>query len=184
MHAKTAGAVSSPLLVALGRGVYVMNFQELGSIGEFVSGIAVVVSLVYLAFQIRQNTRQIDENTKAAQAAAFDSSITHTFSARQTILENADVARIYLQGSNNPDALSEEDRLRYRLTLHNILWSIWNMQSQAEIGELSSETWEAQLATLERIVRTPGFSWFWVNYGREFGPSFQRIVTDLQGRIT
>ena len=161
-----------------------MNWQELGSIGEFVSGIAVVVSLVYLAFQIRQNTRQINENTKAAQASAFDSSITHTFMARQTILENADVARIYLEGSNNPDSLSEEDRLRFRLVLHNVLWAIWNMQSQAEVGELSSETWEAQLATLERIVSTPGFSWFWRNYGREFGPSFKRIVTELKGKST
>jgi hypothetical protein len=48
-----------------------LSWQDLGSIGELVGAVAVVISLVYLAFQIRQNTRQIDENTKAAQASAF-----------------------------------------------------------------------------------------------------------------
>jgi len=159
-----------------------LSWQDLGGIGELVSAAAVVVSLVYLAFQIRQNTRQIDENTKAAQAAAFDSSINHTFMARTVIIENEDLARIYLEGSKAPEALSDEELLRYRLILHNILWSIWNMQSQARVGELYSETWNAQLATLERIVSTPGFRWFWANYSQEFGASFQRIVGDLEAR--
>ena len=34
-----------------------MSFSDLSSIGSFVSGIAVVVSLVYLSLQIRQNTK-------------------------------------------------------------------------------------------------------------------------------
>jgi len=159
-----------------------LSWQDLGSIGELVSAVAVVISLVYLAFQIRQNTRQIEENTKAAQATAFDSSINHTFNARAVIIENEDLARIYLEGSNAPESLSEKDLLRYRLILHNILWSIWNMQSQAQVGELSSETWSAQLATLERIVSTNGFQWFWANYSQELGPSFRRIVADLEAK--
>jgi hypothetical protein len=159
-----------------------MNLQNLGTIGELVSAIAVVASLFYLAFQIRQNTRQIDENTKAAQAAAFDSSIAHTFMARQTIVENADVARIYLQGSNDPNSLSDEDRVRYRLIVHNILWALWNMLSQARVGELYSETWDAQIATLDRIVSTPGFRWFWDNYSQEFGASFRAIVANIEAK--
>ena len=156
-----------------------MNWDAIGAVGEVLGAVAVVVSLVYLAFQIRQNTRQIDENTKAAQAAAFDSSIGHTFKARQAIAENADVARIYLEGSNDPDSLSDEDRVRYRLIVHNVLWSLWNMQSQSQVGELASETWNTQLATLRRIISTPGFRWFWENYSQEFGASFQGIVEDL-----
>jgi hypothetical protein len=157
-----------------------LGVQDLGSIGELISAIAVVISLVYLASQIRQNTRQIDENTKAAQAAAFDSSISQTFVARQMIIENEDVAGIYLKGGSDPEALSDEDLLRYRLIMHNILWSLWNMQSQAQVGELSAETWNAQLETLRRIVDSKGFEWFWASYSGEFGSSFQRVVAELQ----
>ena len=34
-----------------------MTLEDLGNLGEFVGAIGVVVSLVYLALQIRQNTR-------------------------------------------------------------------------------------------------------------------------------
>ena len=49
-----------------------MSLEDLGNIGEFVAAVAVVVSLIYLAVQIRQNTRQVDVNTTALQRAAFD----------------------------------------------------------------------------------------------------------------
>lgn len=49
-----------------------MNWGAVGTIGEIVGAVAVVITLVCLAMQIRQNT-------KAVQAAAIDSA-THTFS--------------------------------------------------------------------------------------------------------
>ena len=156
-----------------------MSWQDLGSLGEIIGAIAVVLSLVYLAFQIRQNTRQIDQNTKAARATAFDSSIAHTMVARQAIFENAEVARIYHDGSIDPESLSEHDRLRYRLIVHNVLWSIWNLQSQAQVGGLAAETWQAQLMILRRIMSSKGVQWFWANYREEFGASFQEEVAQI-----
>lgn len=155
-----------------------MSWQDLGSIGESVSAVAVVISLVYLAFQIRQNTNQIEQNTKTARATAFDSSISQAMVARQTIFENEDVARIWHKGSQDPETLSEEELLRYRLVVHNVLWSIWNIQSQAQVAELSSETWQAQLAILRRLFMSKGVQWFWANYGQEFGASFHRVVEE------
>jgi hypothetical protein len=144
-----------------------------------ISAIAVVLSLVYLAFQIRQNTSQIDQNTKAARASAFDSSIGHAMVARQAIFENEDVARIYHEGAIDPDSLSEHDRLRYRLMVHNVLWSLWNLQSQSQVGGLATETWEAQLVILRRMMSSKGVRWFWSNYREEFGESFQKEVATI-----
>ena len=42
--------------------------QLLGNFGEFVGAIAVVVTLGYLAIQIRQNTRSQDQSRKAVVA--------------------------------------------------------------------------------------------------------------------
>ena len=36
-----------------------MTIQDLGSIGELIAAIATIFTLVYLAFQINQNTRAI-----------------------------------------------------------------------------------------------------------------------------
>lgn len=48
-----------------------MTIIELGALGEFVGAIAVVVTLVYLAAQIRHNTRVMQENERLALAQTY-----------------------------------------------------------------------------------------------------------------
>ncbi len=156
-----------------------MSWQDLGSIGELVSAVAVVVSLIYLAYQIRQNTGQIDQNTKAVRASAIDSSIGHAMDTRQAIFESADVARILRSGHLDPNALTEDDLTRYRLMLHNIMWTFWNIYSQAKYAELGSEIWDAQIPAILRILVTPGARWFWDNYSQEFEVSYRNEVNRM-----
>ena len=39
-----------------------MNWEAIGAVGETVGGIGVIVTLIYLAIQVRQNTRNIHDN--------------------------------------------------------------------------------------------------------------------------
>jgi hypothetical protein len=48
-----------------------MTIMELGALGEFVGAIAVVVTLAYLAIQIRQNTRGMEEARRLALAQTY-----------------------------------------------------------------------------------------------------------------
>lgn len=48
-----------------------MTIIELGALGEFLGSIAVLATLVYLAVQIRQNTRSMEESRKLALAQTY-----------------------------------------------------------------------------------------------------------------
>ena len=48
-----------------------MTISELGALGEFVGAIAVVVTLAYLAAQIRHNTRVMKDNERLALAQTY-----------------------------------------------------------------------------------------------------------------
>ena len=48
-----------------------MTLQDWGSIGEVIGALAVVVTLIYLAKQIRQNTHAMDEGRKLALAQTY-----------------------------------------------------------------------------------------------------------------
>ena len=48
-----------------------MTIIELGALGEFLGSIAVLATLVYLAMQILQNTRTMDESKKLALAQTY-----------------------------------------------------------------------------------------------------------------
>ena len=54
-----------------------MTVQDLGSIGEFVAAIATLATLIYLALQIRQNTKTVRASahhamTESATSIAFE----------------------------------------------------------------------------------------------------------------
>jgi len=48
-----------------------MTITELGALGEFVGAIGVVITLIYLAIQIRQNTRAMEESRRLALAQTY-----------------------------------------------------------------------------------------------------------------
>ena len=149
-----------------------MDWEAAGAIGEIIGALAVFLTLIYLATQIRQNT-------KAVQASAVDASISKVTSVRQSIYENAEVAGIYVKGTANPDDLDEESRFRFRVLMHNIFLAISNIYSQTSFAGLSTSTWESQLVILTRVVTTPGGRWFWKEYRLEFDDTFREQVDTI-----
>jgi len=75
-----------------------MDITTLAAWGEFIGGIAVVVSLVYLASQIRQNS-------KLLQVSATSTTAQITMSQMEMLCEDSEVCRIYYAGCRNPDSL-------------------------------------------------------------------------------
>jgi len=134
--------------------------------------LAVLVTLVYLAMQIRQNT-------KSVQAAAVDSANSQVSRIREVIFADADVANMYRRGTEDPASLSQDDTIRYRLLIHNIMLSLSNSITQASVSGLSKTGSEVELPILCRVVATAGGRWFWDAYRDEFEESFQRIIDDI-----
>jgi hypothetical protein len=146
-----------------------MDWEAASAIGQIIGALGVFLTLVYLALQIRQNT-------KAVQASAVDASISKVTSVRQSIYENADVCEIYAKGLVAPDDLDEESQTRFRILMHNILLAISNIYSQTHLAGLSSSMWESQLVLLRRVVTSPGGQWFWKEYQLEFDENFRRQI--------
>jgi hypothetical protein len=83
-----------------------VTLNELGSLGEFISGIAVVVTLIYLAVQIRHNTR-------AVRSSMHHAMIESTLRIAESVSDTADVGRIVLKADEGFDSLTKEERIRY-----------------------------------------------------------------------
>lgn len=85
-----------------------MSLSDLASLGSFISGIAVLTSLIYLALQVRQ--------TKRNQQIA----IRHTRASRvvelHLALADAGVANAWLHGVGSPEDITTEDSVDRRWT--------------------------------------------------------------------
>ncbi len=75
-----------------------MDITTLAVWGEFLGGVAVVASLIYLASQIRQNSRLLRTSTAAATSAT-------TTAVNTLIVQDPEVARIYSAGIADRSAM-------------------------------------------------------------------------------
>ena len=153
------------------------SIQDLGAAGEFVGAIGVVVTLVYLAYQIRQNTIQLEQGTLAARAAAQNASNTALRETRSSIFESEEMSEIFHIGNSNPEDLGEVSRLRYRLAMQNVTDVMLEIHAQTLATGFSPETWNTQGQTLvERILATSGGQWFWATFGHNYPSDFRGEV--------
>lgn len=141
--------------------------QLLGNYGEFVGAIGVVVTLAYLAVQIRQNTR-------ALRAASIDSMTQFANDIRSNLFTDPEITAIYMNGLRDVDNLNDLERERFRLLMTNALWALWNAYTQAQLGD--TQSWDAQKPLLRRFLSQPGGDWFWRTYKNEFSLDFQAEV--------
>jgi hypothetical protein len=156
------------------------TIQDLGAAGEFVGAIGVVVTLVYLAYQIRQNTTQLEQNTRTTRAAAQNASNVALRETRASIFESADVAEIFQRGNSNPEDLGDVPKLRYRLLMQNVTEVMLEIYTQTMATGFSPETWHTQGHSLvERIMTTPGGQWFWATFRDNYPSAFRAEVDQV-----
>ena len=81
-----------------------MTLQDWGSIGELVGGVAVIASLVYVGFQVRQNTSAVRANS----AQSFTDSIN---SVQLSVTSSVETAHAWLRFNEEPESLTAVDRV-------------------------------------------------------------------------
>jgi hypothetical protein len=97
-----------------------MTIQDWGAFGEIVGAVAVVASLVYLAVQIRQNTRQLSHSIEAARIASLERNIESSNHLREILILNPDLAELWLSGLEDFCSLKGVERIRFEMLLRNI----------------------------------------------------------------
>lgn len=136
-----------------------MTLQDFGAMGEVVGALAVVVTLIYLAKQIGQNTHAMEEARKLALAQTYQ---IRSDALQEMLIHAADSAHIgpiiikltelgYPADVAALDKLSDMERGRFRMW-HIAQQTHWdNMHYQFQQGYLDPEYYED--AFKERVVR-------------------------------
>ncbi len=146
-----------------------MTLQNLGNLGEFIGAIAVVISLVYLAAQIRQNTRALHSSSYAQSAEQL-------WLVNLAVAQDHDLARI-LAEFNAGKPLSLEDSVRLESILNPLFFGMENLYRQYERGLLDSDTWENVVQNMPRMAPTT------LDRLREReGPLAKRLLAHLESR--
>ena len=153
-----------------------MNLEDLGNVGEFVGAIAVVVSLLYLAIQIRQNTRSL-------RSSAHQSITVHIAELNRTIVENREIASILERGFRDLALLSDEEQRRFNAYNSARFRHYDNLYYQYRTGMLEESQWNGLSNLLAFHLLQPGLKSWWRDVIPFYSVEFVEYVNDLQKRI-
>ena len=159
-----------------------MTLQDLGNLGELIGAIAVVISLVYLAIQIRQNTKTLRTST---YQAVLDSSR----SDNELVLVHPHLERVFRVGRRDPAALTDEERPLFRHLVSQLLLNHETLFLQHQHGIIDDDLWRRRQISLQALVSQPGVRQWWAGRGsgnvrRSFDNGFQELVDSLLGKVT
>jgi len=153
-----------------------MSWQELGALGEAVGGIGVILSLIYVAYQIRQSSHQIEQNSRHIEASAY-ASTNQVFTDWQSMLaENEDLARIWLR-AHRGEEFEGEEQVRFNSLIQVLFSALENNFVQCSLGTVKRDTLTIMGDDIARLLSRPAGAKWWERQGpRSFSPEFRTAI--------
>ena len=143
-----------------------MTLDQLANIGEIIGSIAVIISIVYLAIQIRTNTEA--ERTLTYQAVVSD------FGAlNNTMASTPELSHLFVEAMEDYHQLSSDEKARISQLFFQCFRYFENMFYQHRKGYLDEEVWIGWKRMMLTYYSRPGFQTWWEHrkdvYSEPFG---------------
>ena len=148
-----------------------MSLEDLGNLGEFVGAIAVVASLIYLAVQVRQNTRSV-------RASTYQAVVSASADINAMIAQDETLARIFRLGLADVSELTDDERMRLDFFLGQWFNMFENLYLQREHGTIDAEFFDAKRDLILRWLSQPGLKKWWNNRSYMYARRFRDFVSE------
>jgi len=150
-----------------------MNWEAIGAVGEAVGAIAVVVTLAYLAMQIRRNTGA----TRAASHLAVIEALNQGNLAQA---RDAELAQIWVSGLKDRGVLTEVERQRFDslcLAYFHVFDSLWY---SAKVGTAERDLLLSEEKGFVYLMDSSGVYDWWEANPYAFSPEFRNYMEEFR----
>jgi hypothetical protein len=142
-----------------------MTIAQLGDLGGFLGGIGVLVTLVYLALQIRKNTQ-------AVRSASLDSVSASHSEFLDRVGQDPELTKLWFDGLSGEIDLSETDARRVTILLISVARRWESASYRVREGTLDSSAWAGIHAELTIVFSSPGAQTCWKTIRILLSPDF------------
>ncbi len=150
-----------------------MAWTIISAVGEILSAIGVIFSLVYLAKQIRESSR-------STKASLRESVVRQQIEWLNLIGNNEQSSRVWLKGTMSISNLTDDEKGQFMMIMFSFLKSNESIFLHYCDGLLDREVWEINKKMLAAYVTQPGGR-FYVNKRIEaFNPKFQNVLREIE----
>src|SRR5947199_5630521 len=152
-----------------------MNWEMLAAIGQLAAVCVGIPSLLYLAVQIREQTKERRQSAVHA--------LTEQWGAlTESLHNNAEMAAIFLRGAQSFNDLDSVSKLRFSAFFNRLLNIFEGMYFSHAQGILAESSWRAIERTMTDLIAYPGVQQWWETRKNWHTDEFGRVVHDIIAR--
>ena len=148
-----------------------MNWDAIGAIGEIVGASAVVVSLVYLALQIRSQNKQ--EKLSALREMSRE------LRGTTAMFANNDMSDIFVRANEDYSSLTDAESVQLIVLTTNIFRAWENAFLESKVGNLDESVWQGLSRDYTQTMGIPSFQYIWGLRKQNFDSEFQKYVDSI-----
>ena len=146
-----------------------MDLEYVARISEIVSSVAVVVSLIYVGLQVRQNTR-------ALRATTYNAVTANSIAILNSMDTHPEYCEFLVRVQSDYGSATAAEKLRFNMCLLSAFRHWDNLLYQFRNGMLEREMWESYDRTMTGwLANTAWCNWFVAN-SRSFSDSLQTLL--------
>ena len=161
-----------------------MNWEAISTIAEIVGATAVVISLIYLATQIRQNSRQVEEQVRALRLQAYDTAGADFSALRLHISGSPQLSSVWRRAKDSYRALEPDEQAQANELLHELMWAYQNIFSRMEDGTADEALWKLADTNIGYWMGNRGFrEWWRTEQKTPYTDEFESLVDSVCSRI-
>ena len=152
-----------------------MTLEQYAYLAEILGTATVVVSLIYLAVQVRQGNAQ-------GLAGARYAFVQATSDINMTIAQDKELASVWRRGMEDPEQLDADETMQLWMLMGQYCNAWLVMQQLHSDGQLAANQWHVVRNDVAAILCSPGGRAFWQIARGAFDPAFEQFVDDIQGK--
>jgi hypothetical protein len=155
-----------------------MSLTDLASIGSFVNGVAVLASLVFLYFQLRQLVAQINQTDRNQRAMVAQ---TRADRGVQMMLSTTSpsLAAATMKAMSGAADLTLTELTQFTFYARALFMNTEDTFYQNRNGLVEAGAWGAFLASFRSTMQNAGFRLAWALWRDHTGPEFAAFVDGL-----
>jgi hypothetical protein len=148
---------------------HAVNWEGISAIGQIVGAFAVVISLIYLAREIRSNAR-------AARVASMDTIVRWL----GQLAVHPHLRELYYRGIHDLDSLEGPDLVGFSVLMNQFFHIVEEMYYQRLEGHADPRLWPEVEAPLREIIAYPGVQAWWRLRSNWFNDEFAKFIDQQQ----
>ena len=152
-----------------------MTLQQLAQVGEFLGGLSILITLIYLAMQIRGNT-------KAVRSAGAQQTHDSMVQAYRQLAGDKELNRVFRIGTNDINSLTKEELGQFFAFWSASLFIAQNWLYQAESGVLEKKLVSTFLLGMSSNFHAEGFKAYWSERKFVYSETLQEWVEDIMAK--